>query len=61
MSSLLALLLAASHPIHIDGYGWVEAEIVGICLQDVGAGHEDELYDEKWESFTDCLTWRSGK
>ena len=59
MSSFLAVLLAFGGAIYIDGYGYTDSAAVAVCLEDVGANHEDELHDGKWEEFTDCLTWRS--
>jgi hypothetical protein len=53
---LIAGLIVASSNVYVNGWGWANARDVGYCLGVVGANHEDELSDGRWEDFTDCLS-----
>jgi len=55
MVTLIAGLIVANSNVYVNGWGWANARDVGYCLQVVGANHEDELSDGRWEEFTDCL------
>ena len=40
--------------------GWVEGRTVGHCLLVVGVPEVDELHDQSWEEFQDCVADNGG-
>ena len=45
----------------VSGLGKVPVKIVTQCLIVVGVEEVDFLYDRKWESFQDCVTYLRSK
>lgn len=46
---------------YVDGYGWGDARLIGMCLMTVGAQHTDHLQDAQWEEWVACMAFGAGK
>jgi hypothetical protein len=58
--ALASVLIASDPKIYVDGMGWVNGSVVNHCLIGLGIAHVDELHDQSWEDFQDCVNYRGG-
>jgi hypothetical protein len=58
--ALVGQLIAGTPKVYVDGMGWVRSYAVGHCLVVVGVPHVDELHDQSWEEFQDCVNDNGG-
>lgn len=46
---------------YVEGYGWADGRLVGMCLMAVGAQHTDHLQDAQWDEWMACMAFGARK